>query len=252
MYITTQTNNPDKNDFVQLSSGNYETVDYKEWHEKNYDLSDYAGQKVKIAIRYVSEANSGGAFMLMVDDFYVGQPFYEEQPTAAPRHSLQGKAQRVAMASDMQRSPANPNEVFDVYLDNNLMGSTGNYSYTIENIADGTHTYGVKARYKVAETELVSGTITVDNSAYSNIKFNVSADSKATVDGQQINILSAATGENYILTVADGKAEIKALPNGEYTITIQKGTFKEYSVKETITGDKTFTDRKSVGRERVC
>lgn len=241
VYITTQTNNPDKNDFVQLSPGNYETVDYKGWHEKNYDLSAYAGQKVKIAIRYVGEANSGGAFMLMVDDFYVGQPFYEGQPTAAPRHSLQGKAQRVPVVSDMQRSPANPNEVFDVYLDNNLMGSTGNYSYTIENIADGTHTYGVKARYKVAETELVSGTITVDNSAYSNIKFNVSADSKATVDGQQINILSTATGENYILTVAGGKAEIKALPNGEYTITIQKGAFKEYSVKETITGDKTFT-----------
>ena len=238
VYITTKTDNPEQADFVQLSSGNYETVDYKGWHKKQYDLSQYAGQKVKIAIRYISEANNGGAFMFMVDDFYVGQPDYTEQTANAPRQTIVGKAKRVENTPAL--SPANPNEVFDIYFDDKLLGTTPNYSYTIENVADGIHTYGVKARYKVAESELVRGTIDVNNTGYAHLSFNVSADSKATVDGLQVNMLSKATGENYTVSIAGGKAEIKALPKGEYNINIQKGAFKEYSVSENITADKEF------------
>ena len=238
VYVTTKTDNPEQADFVQLSAGNYETVDYKGWHKMQYDLSQYAGKKVKIAIRYISEANNGGAFMLMVDDFYVGQPDYTQQTANAPRQTLVGKAKRLENGPAL--SPANPNEVFDVYFDDKLLGTTPDYSYTIENVADGVHTYGVKARYKAAESELVRGTIDVNNTNYAHLLFNVSADSKATVDGVQVNMLSTSTGENYAVTVANGKAEIKALPTGEYDINIQKGAFKEYSVKENITADKVF------------
>lgn len=238
VYITTKTDNPEQEDFVQLSSGNYETVDYKGWHEKQYDLSQYAGKKVKIAIRYISEANSGGAFMLMVDNFYVGQPDYTEYPIGAPRQTLKGKALRVEKAPAL--SPANPNEVFDVYFDDKVIGTTPDYTYTIENVADGVHTYGVKAKYKAAESELVRGTIDINNTNYAHLVFNVSADSKATVDGLQVNMLSTATGENYAATIVNGKAEVKALPVGEYNINIQKGAFKEYSVKENVTKDKQY------------
>ena len=238
VYITTKTDNPEQEDFVLLSNGNYETVDYKGWHEKQYDLSQYAGKKVKIAIRYISEANSGGAFMLMVDNFYVGQPDYTEQPIGAPRQTLVGKAKRVEGKPAL--SPANPNEMFDVYFDDKVVATTPNYNYTIDNVADGVHTYGVKARYKAAESELVRGTIDVNNTGYAHLQFNVSADSKATVDGLQVNMLSVATGDNYTATVVNGKAEVKALPVGEYNINIQKGAFKEYSVKENITTDKQF------------
>lgn len=238
VYITTKTDNPEQTDFIPLSAGNYETVDYKGWHKKQYDLSQYAGKKVKIAIRYISEANNGGAFMLMVDDFYVGQSDYTEQTANAPRHTLVGKAKRVETGPAF--SPSNPNEVFDVYFDDKLLGTTPDYSYVIENVADGVHTYGVKARYKAAESELVRGTIDVNNTNYAHLLFNVSADSKATVDGLQVNMLSTSTGDNYSVTVANGKAEIKALPTGEYDINIQKGAFKEYSIKENITADKEF------------
>lgn len=238
VYITTKTDNPEQADFVQLSSGNYETVDYKGWHEMQYDLSQYAGKKVKIAIRYISEANNGGAFMLMIDDFYVGQPDYTQQTANTPRPSLIGKATRAE--NNPTLSPANPNEVFEVYMDGVKVGTTPDYSYIFNDIADGSHVVGVKAKYKVAESEMVTTTVSVNSGDYAHLTFNVSADSKATVDGQQVNMLSTTTGENYTATIAGGKAEIKALPKGEYNINIQKGAFKEYSVNENITADKNF------------
>ena len=237
VYITTQTDNPAKADFKQLTTGNYESVDYKWWHEMQYDLSSYAGKKVKIAIRYIGDANLGGAFMLMVDDFYVGQINTTEQAAKAAQ-KLTGKAQR--MGSVPALSPANPNEVFDVYFDDQLVGTTSGYTYTLENVADGVHTYGVRARYKATTSELVRGTIDVNNTGYAHLVFNVTADSKATADGQKINMLSVATGDNYAVTVADGKADIKALPAGQYIINIQKGAFKEYSLKTDITTDRSF------------
>lgn len=237
VYITTKTDNPTKTDFKQLSTGNYESVDYKWWHEMQYDLSSYAGKKVKIAIRYIGEANMGGAFMLMVDDFYVGQVNTTEQEAKAARQ-LMGKAQR--LGPGLALSPANPNEVFDVYFDDKVVGTTSGYSYTLNNVADGVHTYGVKAHYKATESELVRGTIDVNNTGYAHLVFNVTADSKASADGQKVNMLSVATGDNYQVTVTGGRADIKALPVGKYIINIQKGAFKEYSLTTDITTDKTF------------
>lgn len=237
VYITTQTDNPTKDDFKPLTTGNYESVDYKWWHEMQYDLSSYAGKKVKIAIRYIGDANLGGAFMLMVDDFYVGQINTTEQEAKAARQ-LTGKAQRLGPV--LALSPANPNETFDVYFDDKVVGTTSGYSYTLSNVADGVHTYGVKAHYKATESELVRGTIDVNNTGYAHLVFNVTADSKASADGQKVNMLSVATGDNYQVTVAGGKAEIKALPAGKYIINIQKGAFKEYSLTTDITTDKTF------------
>ncbi len=237
VYITTKTDNPTKADFKQLTTGNYESVDYKWWHEMQYDLSRYAGKKVKFAIRYIGDANLGGAFMLMVDDFYVGQVNSTEQEAKAAT-KLVGKAQRVGRVPAL--SPANPNEVFDVYFDDQLVGTTSGYSYTLENVADGVHTYGVKARYKATESQMVRGTIDVNNTGYAHLVFNVTADSKATADGQKVNMLSAATGDNYTVTVADGKADIKALPVGTYNINIQKGAFKAYALTTDITADRTF------------
>ena len=74
VYVTTQTDQPTPQDFVRLDQDNYETADMKGWKEYAYDLSAYAGMTVKIAIRYISEYARYGSFMLMVDDFYVGQP----------------------------------------------------------------------------------------------------------------------------------------------------------------------------------
>lgn len=235
VYITTKTDNPDQSDFVKLSSGNYETVNYKGWHDMQYDLSTYAGQKVKIAIRYIGEYNNGGSFMLMVDDFYVG-PLQTNSQSAAPRAAFVPKSVRAV--SGMKKSAANPNETFEIYLDGEKVGETTQYTYTINNLADGIHSVGVKAKYIAATSELVETSVVVDMKSYFKLSFDVSADSKASVDGTEINILSESTGENYTLTVADGKAEIPALHGGKYDINISKGAFKEYNNSVDLTENK--------------
>lgn len=99
----TTVDNPEASDFTVISSGNYETVGYEEWEAKEYSLAEYEGETVRIAIHYIGDPSNGGAFMLMVDDFFVGQADYFSDAVAT-------KSLRCAM-----RSPYNPNERFLVY-----------------------------------------------------------------------------------------------------------------------------------------
>lgn len=233
VYVTTKTDNPAKDDFTLISTGNYESVDYKAWHEMKYDLAQYAGQKVKIAIRYIGEANSmSGAFMLMVDDFYVGQPEYASAQSEA-------KASR-GLFNAPQMSPANPNEVFEVYMDNALLGTTEGYSYEISDVSKGNHTFGVRAKYIDAESELVNTELNVNLDNYADVAYTVKADSKLSADGQKLNFLSTASGDTYTVGVANGKAEIVALPKGDYLVSVEKGAFKEYSQNISVVGDAAY------------
>ncbi len=236
VYITTNAAASEPSDFTCLTQGNYEAVDYKAWSEIVYDLSAYAGQKVKIAIRYISEANDGGAFMLMVDDFYVGQPEYSAA-ASLPQSSarLDAKACR-----EPQLSAANPNEVFEVYADGKLIGTTSGYSYTIDNVAEGNHVFGVKAKYIAAESTLVTTALDVSHTDYAKVDFTVSADSKLTADGQKINVLSAADATSYEVLVAGGKASFAALPKGKYLFSIAQGAFKPYSKEADLTADTAY------------
>ncbi|MCR5269888.1 MAG: choice-of-anchor J domain-containing protein [Prevotella sp.] len=210
VYVTTKTDNPVVSDFVRLDKGNYESVDYTGWKAFTYDLSDYAGQQVKLAIRYISHYNANGSFMLMVDNVYVGQ-----------NKSVTGARQF--------RSPANPNEVFHIFLDGNEVGTTEAYSYTIDNVPSGIHTLGVKAVYRVAQSDVVTTPVEIAAAAnFSKVEFLVSADSKLTVDGQVLQLVNAATSESYELTVANGKAEIASLPNGTYLLNVAEGAFNDY------------------------
>ncbi len=235
VYITTNTGSPQQEDFTCLTQGNYEAVDYKSWREVLYDLSAYAGKKVKIAVRYISEANDGGAFMLMVDDFYVGQPNYgTASPTTVP--TLSNRLSPLAVRKP-QLSPANPNEEFDVYQDGNVVGTTDGYTFTVANVADGSHVFGVKAKYIAAESDLVTTSLTVSHDNYAKLDFNVSADSKLSADGQKINVLSTLDAATYQLSVAGGNASLASLPKGTYIIGVEQGAFKGYSSETALAGD---------------
>ena len=220
VYITTHTDAPTADDFTPLTTGNYESVDYKGWKQQTYDLAQYAGKKVKIAIRYISEANYGGAFMLMVDDFYVGQPNYDEQPAQAPR------LRQATRGTQPAHSPANPNETFDILMDGEKVGYTDNYSYTLHDVPTGNHTFGVKAKYLAAESETVTTTLDVSNQDYATLTLNAKSDSKLPADGAQLNILSIDNGQLYTVTVANGKAAMKALHKGRYLISLEAGAFQ--------------------------
>lgn len=167
----TTVDNPEASDFTVISSGNYETVGYEEWEAKEYSLADYEGETVRIAIHYIGDPSNGGAFMLMVDDFFVGQADYFSDAVAT-------KSLRCAM-----RSPYNPNERFLVYKNGEQVGETDGYSFAFNQLEAGSYTLGVKAVYKNAESELVEQPFEVGAGTFCKVIVAASANDNVEVDG---------------------------------------------------------------------
>ena len=233
VYVTTKTDSPVQADFVRLDRGNFETADYTSWKEYTYDLANYAGKQVKFAIRYISEYNLYGSFMLMVDDVYVGQErTADSRLSKALRQSP--RSQRVNPSPPSQRvragykkSPAHPHETFNIYLDNELVGNTDEYTFTITDVAAGQHTLGVKAIYQQAESQMATMQIDVPSADnYAAVTFDVTAKSVLSTDGVQLSLVSMAATEEYLLTVDNGKATIPSLPKGQYIVSTTEGAFE--------------------------
>lgn len=218
----TTVENPTADDFTIISAGNYETVEYEEWVAKEYDLSAYAGQAVKIAIHYIANANRYGAFMLMVDDFYVGQPSYYDETF---------KLRRV------QKSPANPNEKFEIYQDGTKVGETESYSYTLENVEEGNHTFGVKAVYRLTETEISTMELAISNENCHRVTFNVTTNNEVSADGFDVDILNMDNGDLISAKVQDGKIVLESLPAGKYTLSIENPVYDTYREEIVVSDD---------------
>lgn len=221
----TTAENPTANDFTVLTKNNYESVDYENWKPMVYDLSDYEGQTVKFAIHYISDANRYGAFMLMVDDFYVGQKDY----------SSARKALRL-----IQRSPVNPNEKFEIYLDNHKIGETEDYTYTFENVAEGDHTLGVKAIYKVSESDLTTVPFKISNEDCYKVTVNVGTNNETSADGKMVNFLNKEDGNEISVGIDKGQATLLSLPKGTYIVNISANLFDPYEQEKEITADMTW------------
>lgn len=222
VYVTTDTDDPTQEDFVRIDQGNYESVDFKEWKRFSYDLSQWAGQPIRFAIRYNNYANRYGAFMLMVDDVYVGQ-----------KQSLKRfGARRVT------KSPANPNETFKVYLDGAEAGTTDGYEFLLEGVAPGTHTLGVQAFYKATQSELTEMQTEVSAGPYRKLEVAVEANSKLSPEGTEITLLEDATATGYTMNVAGGEACIPFLPEGTYTLHIDGGAYEALEQTLTLDADK--------------
>ena len=221
VYVTTVTENPDKEDFVRISGGNYESVNYKAWRKFSYDLEQYAGQRVKFAIRYLGDYERYRSFMLMLDDFYVGQPPLE-----------------ASAAAKAMRSPANPNETFNLYLDGVLQGTTDGYAYTFGNIAPGHHTLGVEAVYRASRSKIVTTDIDIDAEGYAKVNFSLTANSILSPDKVDITLLQLDGEGNYTVTTAGGTAAVRSLPCGRYTLGIGEGAYRSHTEELELTGDR--------------
>lgn len=218
----TTVENPTADDFTIISAGNYETVEYEEWVAKEYDLSAYAGQAVKIAIHYIANANRYGAFMLMVDDFYVGQPSYYDETS---------KLRRV------QKSPANPNEKFEIYQNGTKVGETESYSYKLENVEEGNHTFGVKAVYRLTETEISTVELAISNENCHRVTLNVTTNNEVSADGFDVDILNMDNGDLISAKVQDGKIVLESLPAGKYTLSIENPVYDTYREEIVVSDD---------------
>ncbi len=215
VHITEQVENTRPEDFIRLTPGNYETADsWETWRAVQYDLADYEGKTVKIAIQYIGWPNNYGGMMLMVDNFYVGQPIYEE-PAAVKRVS--------------SRSAANPNESFKLYLDDEEVGTTEAYSYRFENLSEGEHTLAVKAVYKSGvESETTSIPVSVSNADCYKLTVNVSTDNESPADGKKVELLNMETAETLSQTVTEGKVAWLSLPKGTYTLSMDDSLFEPW------------------------
>ena len=210
----------DPEDFEIISSGNYETVNYEAWEEKIYDLSAYEGEEVYIAIHYVSKAS----FMLMIDDFYVGPNNIVPIACRVPR-----------------RSPANPVEVFDIYLDNEKVGETDTYSYIFNDIAEGEHTLGVKARYTVSESKLSTCQVNVPGSNnYAAFKATITTNNGQNIDLETMELVNKNTGEQYNLEIANNNVYAASVPKGAYITSISVDNYELYQKDVQIDGDITL------------
>ncbi len=234
VYVTEKTDNPAPEDFIRLDTGNYESVDYREWDRKVYDLSAYAGRPVRLAIRYVSDTEHYGAFMLMVDDFYVGP------------EQIKNGARSTAEKCRAMRSPANPNETFRLYLDGKEKGTTDGYSFFFNDVPPGEHRLGVKACYKKSESDMAEITFYVPSDGYARVGFDVTADSKLDPDGTVIYLVDVDGTESVQLSVEDGGAEALSLPLGKYSVNVPEGAYqtwtREIEVKDDMRVDVALTD----------
>lgn len=210
VYITEKTDNPGVDDFTRLDKGNYESVGYQQWQLMSYDLEAYAGKKVKIAIRYIGDAGRNGAFMLMVDDFRVGQPAPGQKAVA------KGMARRVA------KSPDNKFESFDIYLDGTLVANVDEYNHTLEDVAPGKHTIGIRAKYLQAQSETATIDVDVAPGTHHKATFSTKKNSLAPAAGTRLLLLNTESGESYDLVLDDKEqTELLSLPDGKYGVELE-------------------------------
>ena len=237
VYVTTQTEQPPQADFVRIDQDNYETADHRGWRQYTYDLSAYAGRQIKFAIRYISDYNRFRSFMLMIDDVYVGQ-----QVAGGMSRTRSEQGARRAPHPVAQHSPLNPNETFRIYLDDRHVGTTDGYSFTIEGAEAGPHTVGVQAVYLQAESDVSTVLVDVpDATHYAHVTFHVAAQSILPPDGQQLRLLSKETAESYVLTVSEGRAEVRSLPMGPYVVSVEQGAFEALQQTVSVEGDSEFS-----------
>lgn len=227
VYVTTKTDSPTVDDFERIDRGNYESVDYRGWTKCSYDLSAYAGQQIKFAIRYVGDANRYGAFMLMVDNVYVGPEPLDMEPEPA-------KARRV------MRSPANPNETFDIFVDGTKIANVSDYRCYYDNIGGGRHTIGVQAVYRQARSEMAEIEVDVPDGPFARVTLNVEANSIISPDRVEMTMLNLDDGQQLSFAIVDGHEVLASLPYGRYSVHIGEGLYEEYSAEVEIDKDTTL------------
>ena len=254
VYVTTTIDNPDINDFTLISTGNYESVGYNKWQQMTYDLSIYAGKRIRFAIRYIGGSNNGGNFMLMVDDVYVGQPKIDELNAKAGLlyANPEGIATRVENRSSTvnitKRSPLNPNESFKIYKNDVLVGTTNNYSYVFRNLPSGTYKFGVQSIYKTAVSAIVDTTISIGLD-YAKAVFNLTTNNHVTPKGAILTLTNKVTGDIFSETFKDVVDNthpsnsciiFPSLLHGTYFISIKAPHYEPYTAEIDVNSDQAF------------
>ena len=177
--VSTGGDNPE--DFTVLSTAN--NIPAGQWTIYSTDLSEYQGQRVRLAVHYISY----DTFFLQLDDFTVGP---ENGETVFTDY---GNVIR-----------------YDIYVDGLKVAESTTPTYTLTGLSEGQHTIGITAVYKNGESEM--GTITVNvTSSVANITATTGTDTREafTLSGQKTNATPAIMPKG-IYIVKKGNRYIKS------------------------------------------
>lgn len=204
MKIGVSTTGTEQSDFTFIHEGNYIEVPTA-WTKYSFDLSNYEGQEVHLAINCVSN----DAFMFMVDDIYVGRG------TAKGSKSLLG---------------------YKVYLDGQLV-SGDNPIATTEFVFEGleknqSYAAGVRSVYSSGESEIVTlifsttGTSVINNTLSSVTTYPNPFNNQVSITNAELVkrvIVTNALGQRVMDVELNGKNYIdtQLLTQGVYLILLQ-------------------------------
>ena len=121
-------------DFRVLSEVN--PVSGGAWTRYVTDLSDFAGQQVRLAVHYTST----DAFLLQIDDFAVGPE--------------EGQGETLDYGNVVR---------FDIYLDGTKVGQSATPSFVIGPLSEGRHVVGIQAIYRDGQSAIVEYIIEATN-----------------------------------------------------------------------------------------
>jgi hypothetical protein len=139
-----------------------------EWTIYQTDLSDYDGERVRLAVHY----NSYDTFFLQLDDFTVG-----------PEN---GGGETVDYGNVIR---------YDIYLDGTKIAETTTPAYTFTNLSEGMHNVGIIAIYQHGQSEMGTITINVDTAiSLPTLSTNNSAPQIFDLSGRKIKTPSLSHG----------------------------------------------------------
>lgn len=187
-------------DFTVISTGDYVEAPVEAWTEFSYELSAYAGQEAYIAIQCVSN----DAFILMVDDLYVGPATSETNKSFTE---------------------------YKVFLDDVEKTTTSETSFVFDNtdLVDGQeYTAGVQAIYSSGNSETATITFTADMTKQWTVTLNVPAQGAQDAAVKLSNATAPETIYNGTVN-ADGVAVLEDVIEGTYNLNITKEGFITYN-----------------------
>lgn len=227
VYVTTKTDDPQVEDFTRIDKATFEsTSNYSSWDRFTYDLTDYNGQTIKFAIRYIGNPQTTGALMLMVDDVYVGSATGLKRMEAPKKNAPRAR-----------RSPDNPYETFEVFLDGQKVETVDGYSVVLTDVATGTHTLGVRACYSSTQSPVTETELDIPADGYTKVTINVTSNSVLPSSAAKFELLFKDTSAILDLSVDNDKILMNSLPLGSYQLGVAEGAFAEIIKDLEIKGD---------------
>lgn len=191
--VSVSTTTTDPSAFTVISEGAYVTAPADAYGEFTYDLSDYAGQEVYVAINCLSQ----DAFFFLVDDFFIGAP--GKKPISIHNPAIAGNLSKTVTGANTPM----PNTIrggerellgYNVYRNGNQINSSmvTTTSYDDNGLAAGTYEYHVRAVYTEGESAnsnaavavISSGnTLILDFEPYADFTLDVTPWTNLDVDG---------------------------------------------------------------------